>query len=128
VQGCRRGCRRLEGGGRLVVFERSFEAEPHQCESLDTTTAGGQDRRLRRECLSEDLGQRECLCDVQGGLDALRRKIVLSGEEHEAPELGGECREVVVGLFQRQDLERAIHDLEPFFEAPAIPHHLGQPC
>ena len=44
------------------------------------------------------LRQRQCLRQLERSLDPLQRGVVPAGEEEEAAELGGERREVGVGL------------------------------
>jgi hypothetical protein len=108
----------LEGGG---------EAEPHDGETLLLAAARRQQHPLRRQRLGEHLRERERLGDVQCRLDPLGRQVVLAGEEHEPAELGGERGEIVVRLLEREELERAVHDLQPLLEPAAVPHDLREP-
>ena len=113
--------------GRLVVLEGDGEAEPHDGESLLLAAARRQQHPLRRQRLREHLRERERFGDVQRRLDPLRCQLVLAGEEHEPAELGGERGEIVVRLLEGEELERAVHDLQPLLEPATVPHDLREP-
>ena len=118
---------RAERRGGEVVLERKLERVLEQRERLLGAAAAARDQALRVQRLREDLRQPERLGDLDRGVDPLRGELDLALEEVQAAELGGERREVLVGLVAGEHVERALHPLERLLELPGPPLDLAEP-